>query len=160
MLTLTPRQMEALRAIRDLTRRRGPTIRELGRALGLLSTCTTWRHVDRLVDKGMVCKGERENRGIELTAAGMAELNPAPAPAVDGNLSVASCGEMTAVMRMQRWDGWRIDRLGDVAVNGPGIGFIPVYATEEEALRDFPDGPFARMRLCESDGAAAEDCAD
>ena len=155
---LTPRQRDVLRAVRDLTTRRGPTVRDIGKALGLSSTCTIQRHLAELVKKGLLRKSSRESRGIEVTSAGLAELNPVPAPAEDSGLTRTgrTSGSWTAVMCMESWENH--DRLRGAGVGGPGVGFIPVYATEEDALRDFPDGPFMRVRRCDEDPAAGEAC--
>ena len=74
--TLTQRQIETLRVVRDLTQPRGPTIRELGHALGVSSTCTAQRHVESLVRKGHLRRIPGA-RGIALTEAGKQMLEEA-----------------------------------------------------------------------------------
>jgi DNA-binding MarR family transcriptional regulator len=71
--SVTRRQVETLRAVRDLTQPRGPTIRELGHALGVSSTCTVQRHVESLVRKGHLRRLPGA-RGIALTEAGQRAL--------------------------------------------------------------------------------------
>jgi len=72
---LTTRQREVLAAIDRLTIPRGPTVRELGDELGLLSSCTTQRQIERLERRGFVRRGKpMESRGLGLTAKGLAAL--------------------------------------------------------------------------------------
>ena len=51
---MTKRQREVLEAIHRLTEPRGPTVRELGDALGMLSSSTVQRHIDALHDRGLI----------------------------------------------------------------------------------------------------------
>ncbi len=43
-----------------------PTVREIGKALGLRSPATVQVHLDTLADKGYIKKGDSKNRAIEL----------------------------------------------------------------------------------------------
>lgn len=66
---LTNRQSEVLAEIKRLARecRRMPTVRELGAALGLTSTCTTQRHLEALQRKGRIrLPRHARARGIEF----------------------------------------------------------------------------------------------
>ena len=55
---------------------------------------------------------------------------------------------MWIVMRMQDFE-FEPSRVMGLAVkidSGKMIGYLPVYATREDAKADFPDGPFAEVR--------------
>ena len=68
---VTPRQREVLAAIDRLTTLRGPTVRELGDALDMLSSCTVQLHIERLEARGLVRRGKPgESRGLGLTEKG------------------------------------------------------------------------------------------
>jgi len=68
---MTARQFQVLRAIRDLTEPRGPTVRELCATLGLRSTCTGQRHLEALERKGLITMSARsQSRGVKVTPAG------------------------------------------------------------------------------------------
>jgi repressor LexA len=53
---LTRRQRDVLLAIVDLTEEHGypPTVREIGKAVGLCSTSTVWHHIETLRRLGYV----------------------------------------------------------------------------------------------------------
>jgi len=68
---MTKRQREVLEAIHRLTEPRGPTVRELGDALGMLSSSTVQLHIERLEERGLVRRGKPgESRGLGLTEKG------------------------------------------------------------------------------------------
>ena len=69
-MTVTPRQMEILRLIRDWRRQRGfsPTMQEIGDLLGL-SKVTVFEHVVALVEKGLLSRGAK-HRARSLQVAG------------------------------------------------------------------------------------------
>jgi SOS-response transcriptional repressor LexA len=73
---LTLRQREVLRTLHRLTRQRGvpPTVRELGEAIGCLSTNATSDHLCALERRGLVVRGQQAARVLLLTARGRAEL--------------------------------------------------------------------------------------
>lgn len=68
----TPRQRQALAAIRDFTVRMGmpPTVRELQSMLGLASSHGASEHLRLLLAKGLIERLPMRSRGIRLTAAG------------------------------------------------------------------------------------------
>jgi len=70
---VTDRQLEALRFIHDMMQPRGPTIRELGRAMGVPSSQTAYAMAGRLIREGLAHQLPG-SRGLVITAAGMQAL--------------------------------------------------------------------------------------
>jgi SOS-response transcriptional repressor LexA len=73
--------LRALDWIERLTEPRGPTVRELGQALGLRSSCTVQHHADALRRKGLLRPTARRSlnagakaRALSLTEAGREAL--------------------------------------------------------------------------------------
>jgi repressor LexA len=68
----TPRQIEVLQHIRDLTAAKGypPTLADLRDELRVASLNTARCHVQALAAKGLVEVGVRVARSVRLTAAG------------------------------------------------------------------------------------------
>lgn len=69
MKGLTGKQQRVLDVIRGTMRERGqpPTVREIGREIGVLSSCTVQRHLDALEKKGFIKRDRYKYRSIELT---------------------------------------------------------------------------------------------
>lgn len=65
---LTPRQEETLKFIKEKIANNGypPTVREIGKFLGLSSPATIQVHLSNLEDKGYIKKGGNKSRAIEL----------------------------------------------------------------------------------------------
>ena len=65
---LTPRQEETLKYIKEELASNGypPTVREIGKFLGLSSPATIQVHLSNLEDKGYIKKGGNKSRAIEL----------------------------------------------------------------------------------------------
>ncbi|NLN76116.1 MAG: transcriptional repressor LexA [Armatimonadetes bacterium] len=78
---LTSRQREALEAIREYIARKGypPSIRELGKILGISSLRGATLHLDALSKKGFI-KRESTSRSIRLLVAQDDDLNHVSAP--------------------------------------------------------------------------------
>jgi repressor LexA len=68
MPALTERQREVLEQIRRSLALRGvaPTLQEIADALGFSSTATAQKHVQRLIDKGVLRRIRHQKRGLEL----------------------------------------------------------------------------------------------
>lgn len=68
MEKLTQRQEEALKFIKEGIAKNGypPTVREIGKFLGLSSPATIQVHLSNLEDKGYIRKGGNKSRAIEL----------------------------------------------------------------------------------------------
>lgn len=68
MLDLTDKQKECLIIINLLTKRKKypPTIREIGREMGLNSPATVYYHLTNLKEKGYITWEEKESRTIKL----------------------------------------------------------------------------------------------
>lgn len=68
MKELTKRQGEILNFIKEYIVKYGypPTVREIGKALGVSSPATIHAHLSNLEDKGFIKKEESKNRAIEL----------------------------------------------------------------------------------------------
>ncbi len=70
-VTVTPRQMEIMRLIRDWRRQRGfsPTMQEIGDLLGL-SKVTVFEHVEALVEKGLLSRGPKHKaRSLRISGS-------------------------------------------------------------------------------------------
>ncbi|MFA5409108.1 MAG: transcriptional repressor LexA [Bacilli bacterium] len=65
---LTPRQEETLQFIKEGIAKKGypPTVREIGKFLGLSSPATIQVHLSNLEEKGYIRKGGNKSRAIEL----------------------------------------------------------------------------------------------
>lgn len=65
---LTPRQDDTLKFIKEKIAKNGypPTVREIGKFLGLSSPATIQVHLSNLEDKGYIKKGGNKSRAIEL----------------------------------------------------------------------------------------------
>ena len=68
METLTKRQDEILTYIKEYIVSHGypPTIREIGKAMGVNSPATVHAHLNNLEKKGVIKKDDSKNRAIEL----------------------------------------------------------------------------------------------
>ena len=68
MKELTKRQTEVLNYVKKFMVSRGypPTVREIGKALGISSPATIQSHLVSLQNKGYIIKGNKMNRAIEL----------------------------------------------------------------------------------------------
>jgi len=71
---LTDRQQRILRYIREFTQERGypPSIREIGRAVGISSTSVVNYNLDRLEQEGLLERDRGYSRGLRLSSAGTA----------------------------------------------------------------------------------------
>ena len=86
---LSTRQREMLRYIREFNAAHGrpPTLREIGRALGITSTSVVSYNLNQLVEKGELRRDPNVSRGIELTS---------PATLPDDRISVPIVGTIAA----------------------------------------------------------------
>lgn len=68
MQGLTERQKQVQRTIYELYQQTGhpPTVREIGKKLGLKSSCTVQRHLDALEKKGYIRRAKTKARSIEI----------------------------------------------------------------------------------------------
>lgn len=68
MKGLTVKQQRVLDVIRGSMRNKGqpPTVREIGKEIGVLSSCTVQRHLDALEKKGFIKRDRYKYRSIEL----------------------------------------------------------------------------------------------
>jgi repressor LexA len=89
---LTPRQEDALNFIKEQIAKNGypPTVREIGKFLGLSSPATTQVHLSNLEEKGYIKKGGNKSRAIELLV-GNEYANQS-----DGIIQVPLLGKVTA----------------------------------------------------------------
>jgi len=108
---LTQRQREVLEAIRDYAARNGypPSIRELGRALGISSLRGVTIHLDALARKGYI-ERESTSRSIRLLTAHATELETADASGGFLARSVSRLGGGRAVS---------VPLLGAIAAGAP-----------------------------------------
>lgn len=92
---MTPKQQEVLSAIRDhiLATGQSPTVREIGKAVGLSSSCSVQKHLETLERHGKIRRSTFKYRSIELAGEEIPSLykKPSPAPpAVPVELTAAS----------------------------------------------------------------------
>jgi repressor LexA len=89
---LTPRQEDALNFIKEQIAKNGypPTVREIGKFLGLSSPATTQVHLSNLEEKGYIKKGGNKSRAIELL------VDNEYANQSDGIIQVPLLGKVTA----------------------------------------------------------------
>ena len=68
MENLTRRQEEILTYVKEYIVSHGypPTVREIGKDLGVSSPATIHTHLNKLVEKGFIKKDSSKNRAIEL----------------------------------------------------------------------------------------------
>ncbi|MGX7092623.1 transcriptional repressor LexA [Hutsoniella sourekii] len=80
MTTISDKQLSVLRCIYDAIQDNGypPTVREIGRTVGLASTSTVHGHISRLEQNGYLIKDSAKTRAIELTQKGLDELGIQP----------------------------------------------------------------------------------
>ncbi|PWG62418.1 transcriptional repressor LexA [Sediminicurvatus halobius] len=79
MPPLTPRQREVLEALRDCAREgQAPSLDELCRRLGMRSRGSLHRHVQALVDAGLVQPMAGQHRGVHLTETAMEDADTLP----------------------------------------------------------------------------------
>lgn len=74
---LSPRQMEILRYIQKVIREKGypPSVREIGRAVGLSSSSTVHGHLAQLEAKGYIRRDPSKPRAIEILDTGGSSEN-------------------------------------------------------------------------------------
>lgn len=94
MKELTDKQQHVLDVIHRSLRERGqsPTVREIGDAVGVKSSCTVQHHLDALERKGHIQRDRYKYRSIELTSAPFQPYTHA--------LNVPVLGEITAGVPM------------------------------------------------------------
>lgn len=78
----TARQLDVLCALGASIKTRGyaPTMRELGDLLSIVSTNCVHGHLQALTRLGLIERDRYTSRGLRITAAGHALLNPQRAP--------------------------------------------------------------------------------
>jgi repressor LexA len=88
---LTKRQKEILEFIKKYTNKKGypPTVREIGKELGLSSTATIHSHLKRLENMGVIKREKEKNRAIEI-------LDEKTKKSIDGLVTVPLLGMITA----------------------------------------------------------------
>ena len=73
---LSTKQLNVLEYIYQTVQTQGypPTVREIGKAIGLSSTSTVHGHIDRLQKNGYLEKDPTKPRALEITAQGLEAL--------------------------------------------------------------------------------------
>ena len=92
MEELTRRQKDVLNYIKEFMVSHGypPTVREIGKDLGLSSPATTHSHLSQLEEKGYIKKSDNKNRAIELLVDNEFEIKN------DNVIEVPLLGKITA----------------------------------------------------------------
>jgi repressor LexA len=168
---LTKRQKEIYDFIRDSIVRDGyaPSLEEIGGEFGLSSVATVHKHVQNLVEKGLLRKAWNRSRSIELIEAGgqgenvtipllgtVAAGAPIEAVATSGGIEVPASmvGNKPAFALVVQGDSMIDDHIldGDVVVvesrkvprNGETV--VALIRKDECTLKRFyPDGPEVRL---------------
>jgi repressor LexA len=93
---LTDRQSRILQHIWDYSQRRGypPSIREIGRAVGITSTSVVNYNLERLENEGLIERDRGQSRGLRLSSEGMELL--AIEATLDGLISIPFLGVIAA----------------------------------------------------------------
>ncbi|MFS0643413.1 transcriptional repressor LexA [Siminovitchia sp. 179-K 8D1 HS] len=91
MTKLTKRQEDILNFIKDEVKKKGypPSVREIGKAVGLASSSTVHGHLARLESKGLIRRDPTKPRAIEV-------LNQDDAAIVQKTVNVPLVGKVTA----------------------------------------------------------------
>lgn len=113
MKGLTAKQQRVLDVIHQAMRHKGqpPTVREIGQAIGVASSCTVQRHLDALERKGCIRRDRYKYRSIELADT--------PFPPYTRALNVPILGHIAAgepVLAQENLDGTfpiSLDLVGD-----------------------------------------------
>lgn len=94
---LTPRQREIFEYILKTTREKGypPSVREIGKAVGLSSSSTVHGHLFHLEKKGYIRRDASKPRAIEILAADINEME-GPAGQTPAMVQVPLLGRITA----------------------------------------------------------------
>ena len=123
---LTPRQHRILRFIHDWVQERGysPSMREIGRAVGLTSTSSVEHQLSALESKGRLRREAGCPRTVEVRLPG---APPAPAKAGKG----AKAASSPAARRVFSREATRVPMVGRIAAGAP----LPA---EESAGDSFP----------------------
>jgi len=92
MKELTERQRQILQTIHDRQRASGypPTVREIGEAVGLSSSCTVQKHLNALERKGFIKRNPTRSRTIEILRLPGVDLSVQP------SVNVPLLGTITA----------------------------------------------------------------
>ena len=123
---LTPRQRRILRFIHDWVQERGysPSMREIGRAVGLTSTSSVEHQLSALENKGHLRREAGCPRTVEVRLPG---VPPVPAKGAEGAKTAAAPAPRRAFAR----EATRVPMVGRIAAGSP----VPA---EESAEDTFP----------------------
>jgi repressor LexA len=123
---LTPRQRRILRFIHDWVQERGysPSMREIGRAVGLTSTSSVEHQLSALESKGHLRREAGCPRTVEVRLPG---VPPVPAKGAEGAKAAAAPAPRRAFAR----EATRVPMVGRIAAGSP----VPA---EESAEDTFP----------------------
>src|SRR5665213_700484 len=104
---LTKRQQEIFDFIKRYSARHGypPTVRDIGKAVGLASSSTVHQHLANLERIGLLKRDPSKPRAIEMLDRAVAEVRRVVRPqdtAADGDIVVALVGEDATVKRYFR----------------------------------------------------------
>lgn len=133
---LTQRQAEVFHFVREkiCNRGYGPTVREIGEQFGIKSPNGVMCHLKALERKGLILRGSKQARAIELTAAGQ---EPAGLPMA----GVVAAGLTTLAFEQQE----RID-FGEVFSNTRDELFVLRVQGESMIEAQIADGDYVVVR--------------
>jgi repressor LexA len=137
MQDLTPRQREVLEFVTTCIHQYGysPTIREIGRHLGIKSTNGVTTHIRALEAKGYLVRDRQKNRTLR------------PAGSLGRQLSVPLLGSLAGTRRpfdaRDAWDQVCVDRL---LVGGGKDFFVVRMGKDFEAVENISPGDYVFVR--------------
>jgi repressor LexA len=122
---LTPRQRRILRFIHDWVQERGysPSMREIGRAVGLTSTSSVEHQLSALESKGHLRREAGCPRTVEVRLPG---VPPVPAKGTEGAKSAAAPAPRRAFAR----EATRVPMVGRIAAGSP----VPAEESDEDTF--------------------------
>jgi len=125
---LTPRQRRILRFIHDWVQERGysPSMREIGRAVGLTSTSSVEHQLSALESRGHLRREAGCPRTVEVRLAG---VPPVPAKGA-GGMRDAPTAATSASRRISPREATRVPIVGRIAAGSP----VPAEESAEEAF--------------------------
>ncbi|CAG1014569.1 MAG: transcriptional repressor LexA [Anaerolinea sp.] len=115
---LSEKQKSILRVIEEWVNQRGypPTIRDIGREVGISSTSVVNYNLNKLVDAGFITRSKKFSRGIRVTGHNDGEMRPIIATDSE-SLQVRHLGQIVAGMPVPTLDGY----AGDEAIPVPSM---------------------------------------
>ncbi|MDH7498567.1 MAG: transcriptional repressor LexA [Syntrophomonadaceae bacterium] len=99
---LTPRQRQILAYIKEEIRSKGypPSVREIGKAVGLRSSSTVHGHLEQLAQKGLLRRDPAKPRAMEVVGSGPREDGRVAELPIIGRVAAGS-----PILAQENWEG-------------------------------------------------------